>query len=748
MASTPYSPPASRESLEEGFVWIRADTFSPLLLGGGAFLWLFLNVQLAGPGNAWPGWGVPLGLLIATGLCAVLRDQNYRLAALLYTASLLLGTCAFLVTPSEETLVPFLVVPVVLVAGTVLGSRSAFITAAIVSGVILASGSLLGREISTASTVGALSVIWLTALTAWVTTRSLYTALHWAWTNSEHAAARLEEARLYQGQLAAANRQLEEANYRLEQANYALAWARAEAEEARRLKAQFAAHISHELRTPINLIVGFTELMLSDPRTYDSAPLPKPYQTDLTAVYRSARHLQALIDDILDLSQIDAGEMPVLLEVTDVGATVHEAVAAARSLLDRKGLSLEVALAPDLPLLYLDRVRIRQVVLNLLNNAVRFTDRGGASIRAFRDGETVVVEVADTGVGIRPEDLSTLFEPFHQLDLSPTRSRGGTGLGLAISKRFVELHGGRIWATSEGVPGKGSVFSFALPIQIDQSPARHFGGRSEAPHQVRAAASAPTVVVLDDDPAVVSLYQRHLVGYRVTGAASTEQAIALATELKAHAIITDLPETGMTESDAPEGWLYDWTDLAAKFCIRVLGCPIPSGRRMARSLGMVDHLVKPVSRDALLRSVSEVAPQAQKILVVDDEPQMARLLCRLLGSSNREYQLLRAADGQQALEMMHQHRPDLVLLDLLMPQVDGRTVVEQMRQDPALASLPVIAVSGKGIVETIIPCSARALVVISDEVLPTSRLVQWVQTALDALPPAGTAPQGRGQSPQ
>ncbi|MBI2942229.1 MAG: hybrid sensor histidine kinase/response regulator [Chloroflexi bacterium] len=743
MASSTLRCAPAPEALEESFVWIRADTFTALLFGVGAFLWLFFASHLTHPGDFWPGWGVSLALLALISSSGALKRHNYRLAAWMFTGSLMTGTSVFLMTPEEQTLVPFLYSPVVLVAGTLLGSGSAIITAVLASVAIEAASPIAGTVIPYGTTLGALGLIWLTALTSWAMTRNLYTALHWAWANSEQAESRLAEARLYQGRLAAANRQLEDANYRLERANYALTWARAEAEEARRLKAQLAAHVSHELRTPINLIVGFTELMLDDPDTYGGSPLPRAYLTDLTAVHRSARHLKALIDDILDLSQIDAGAMPVLREITDVGAAVHEAVATARELLERKSLSITVAVAPDLPLLYLDRVRIRQVILNLLNNAARFTERGGVSVRTYREGKHVIVEVADTGVGIRPEALGKLFEPFHQLESPPTRSRGGTGLGLAISKRFVELHGGRIWASSEGIPGQGSTFTFSLPIKLEDALLRDdppVAGAGLRP--VAVTASSPAVVVLDDDPAIVNLFQRHLDGYRAVGAKDPAEALALAAELRAHAIVTDAPE-----SDQGVGWLEGWTRIAGESGLRVLCCPMPSGRRVARTLGLVDHLVKPVSRERLLESVETVAPQARAILVVDDDPQMVRLLCRMLESSDRRYQLFRAGDGEQALEMMRQHVPDLVLLDLLMPQVDGLTLLEKMRHEPALASLPVIAVSARGVVEAITPSPGRTLTLVSDDVLPASQLLRCVQTVLDLLPPAGVPRRSSGREP-
>jgi signal transduction histidine kinase/CheY-like chemotaxis protein len=727
--------PSRTETLEENFAWIRADAYDGLLLGAAIFVWLLLNVKLFDAHAVFPGWIVPIALLGTIVYCAVRRRDDYRRSALVFTAALFAADLAYLAAPAgpdECSVTTYLLGIVVLVADTLLGSRPAFVIAGLATVAVLAVPPLAGTTLGFGTLAGALSLAWLCAFASSSTTRSLYTALEWAFRHSEDADRRLAEARLYQGQLAKTNRQLNEALYQLDRANYSLEWARAQAEEARRIKAQFAANVSHELRTPINLVVGFTELMLDDPQTYGDEPLPRPYRTDLAAVYRSARHLRALIDDILDLSQIDAGEMPVLKETSDLCVVVREAVATARQLLDRKRLAVCFDLAPDLPALSLDRLRIRQVLLNLLSNASRFTDEGGVTIRACRseNGDEVVVTVQDTGLGIGAELLPKLFEAFYQGDGSVTRGRGGTGLGLAISKRFVELHGGRIWAESEGVVGRGSTFAFALPIAGAAPVAGDpHAGLSPVP-PTSAEPEAAAVIVLDDDPAIVGLFQRQLTSYRVLGVTSIAEALAEAERLDAHAIIADVAAWRRDD-----GSLADWEEHAARAGRRVLLCPMPSGRRQARGLGLVDYLMKPVSRARLLESVDGAAPDARSVLVVDDDTQMARLLCRMLESAGRGYRTRRAADGEQALEMMRAEVPDLVLLDLLMPQTDGHAVLARMRAEAAWAKVPVIAVSAHGFVEAIAPSTSRSLFLLSEEPLSVSHLLGVVRTLLDALPP-------------
>jgi CheY-like chemotaxis protein len=431
--------------------------------------------------------------------------------------------------------------------------------------------------------------------------------------------------------------------------------------------------------------------------------------------------------------------MPLFKDVVDVPAIIREAAATARPLLERKGLDLHVDIASDLPLVHADRLRIRQVLLNLLNNAVRFTDHGAVTVRALRGGsddEEVVVEVRDTGIGIRPCDLAQLFRAFHQLDASPTKGRGGTGLGLVISKRFVELHGGRIWAHSDG-PSRGATFTFAIPVRPDATSAPLSGATTQWWHLPPPGTTpAATVVVLDDDPAVVHFFERHLDGYRVVGAESTAEAVAAAERSGAHAIIADVPD-GHGAEHARQTWL----DLAARHGLRVLCCPMPSGRRIAQALGLTDYLVKPVTRSALLHAVGHAAPRAKTILVVDDHPQMLRLLCRMLRSSPRGYRLLRANDGEEGLAMVLRERPDLVVLDILMPGLDGLSVAERMRHSPESANIPVIAVSAKGPVEAVAPSGARTLCLHTSQPFALSDLVRAVRVTLDSLPPVASTSQ-------
>ena len=313
--------------------------------------------------------------------------------------------------------------------------------------------------------VGPLVLIYLTAFACWLASRQLHMALGWMQNSYARARDMLEQLREQRATLSRTVRALEDAYVRIEKMNYALVEARNAAEEARRIKAEFAANISHELRTPLNLIIGFSETMANAPETYGDVVWPPSLRGDVEQIYRSSCHLESLIDDILDLSALDARRFGLTTEEVDISEVITEAVSVMEALFSAKGLYLRTDLDPDLPLLRLDPTRIRQVLLNLLSNASRFTSEGGVTVTARLVDGGVQVTVADTGVGIAPEDVPKVFEEFRQVDGSSRRSYEGTGLGVPLSKRLVELHGGRMWLESS--LGQGTTFYFVLPVELE-----------------------------------------------------------------------------------------------------------------------------------------------------------------------------------------------------------------------------------------------------------------------------------------
>ncbi|HEY3079835.1 MAG TPA: hybrid sensor histidine kinase/response regulator [Chloroflexota bacterium] len=634
-----------------------------------------------------PLWAA-IGALMVNGILAltVERWSAVPVGALLVGG--LLATCLGLVAYAGSPLPLYALPLVVLVAGTTRGPAAGTATAGLAGlGVLLLPlgdwqiEAMPHRLAPIGLTAGAAVLLWLGS-------RPERLALAWAWGSYARALDLTEQLRAEQARLASALKSLNHTCYQLEQANIELARARTAADEARRLKVEFAANISHELRTPLNLIIGFSELLLSGPDTYDG-PLVKPYVRDVEAIYRNARHLSQLIDDVLELGEVESGRMGLRKGWTNLGEVVAEAIEVVAVLFEEKGLEITRELPTDLPPVYVDRTRMRQVLINLLNNASRFTDQGGVRIAAAQDERDLTVSVADTGIGIRATDLPHVFEEFRQLEPAHARRAGGSGLGLAICKRFVELHAGNIAVSS--TPGRGTTFWFSLPLtgNVASVPPKA-PWETWAKPRPGGPAAEPTIVVASEDPAAVRLFQRHLDGYQVVAA---QVPSAAPDGPAARALIRVVDDAG---------------DLDAALCAStsgdvdapVLVCRMPSERDLREELGVADYLIKPFTRERLLTSIARF-PSARTILVVDDEPGMVELIARILADVDSGYRVLAADGGEMALETLRSsgEQIDLLILDLLMPPPDGREVLAALRADSRLADLPVIVVSACGFIE-------------------------------------------------
>ncbi len=526
--------------------------------------------------------------------------------------------------------------------------------------------------------LGIVAVGAFAGLLGWAAVHALLTAVQWYLYSYTQAEQNMEEARQHRAQLARVLKDLDQAYHRLERAQASLVAAWKAKDEAERFKTDFVTNVSHELRTPLNLVVGFAEMMMTSPESYGGVPLPGPYRSDLNAIYHSAQHLLALVDDVLDLARIEAGKFALAREKVDIASLVEEAVNVVRDYITAKGLELQIRLSDDLPPLWIDRLRIRQVLLNLLVNAARFTERGWIRVDVSQEGEEVVVRVTDTGRGIPEQDLPRLFEEFRTTEQPISTWHSGTGLGLPISKKFVELHHGRMGV--ESVHGQGTSFWFTLPCAPAPEGGRHVG-RLSHPHPVaRLGASERIVVIVHDDPRIPPLLQRYLDGYRVVGARELQEGARLVEELRPLAVVGDeatpLPEV-------PDDVL-------------LVRCPLPSSRRTAQMMGAVDYLVKPVARQELLETIDRMDRPVRRVLIADDEPEVVRLFRRMLRPRFPAQDCLEAYNGDEALRLMRTQKPDLVLLDLAMPEVDGRSVLERMALDPELADIPVVIVSARG----------------------------------------------------
>lgn len=517
---------------------------------------------------------------------------------------------------------------------------------------------------------------------AWTLGRNLLTAVDWSLSSYAEARKNAEDARQQRARLVQALRQLDVAYYNLQQANAALEVAWKAAEAAERGKSEFVTNISHELRTPLNLIAGFSEVILTAPESYPE-PLPASFRGDLNAIFRSAQHLLMLTTDVIDLARVGAGRLALAREPIDLEQTIRDASDIVREFIETKGLRLRIEVSSALPLLSVDRLRVRQVLLNLLTNAARFTSQGSINVTATLEGDFVLVKVSDSGKGIAPGELDRVFDDFYSGSSSGPTSPGGLGgfgLGLPLSKRFIEMHGGQMGV--ESIIGRGTTFWFTLPILTLE------GGTDEAAWRssrltAPAGVGGHAVILVSPDRWLAQFLQQHLRGYRVVPAADRSSAVHLAAEFRATAIIQD------HRTDSLDG------ELAGP--VPVLQVPLPRSDRLAAELGVAAYLVKPVTRSQLREAIGRLNRSARSILIVDDDDRFDRLLMRMLQSPSQPLaQDIRIAhNGRDALEQLARERPDLILLDLSMPELRGEELIAELKQTPAWAEIPVIIISGQ-----------------------------------------------------
>ena len=459
--------------------------------------------------------------------------------------------------------------------------------------------------------------------------------------------------------------------------------------EANQHKSIFLANMSHELRTPLNAILGFSELLRDDSTGRFDASTGHRF---LDQIHTSGQHLLELINDILDLSKIEAGQMELHPEQIQLADSVGVVLATVEPLARTKDISVQSVSGPGLNLVA-DPIKLRQMLLNLVSNAIKFTSNGGnVSIRTRQVESWIEIAVTDSGIGIADVDLDRLFAEFQQLDAGHGRQQEGTGLGLALTKRFAELHGGEIKVQS--VPGQGSTFTLRLPVETKKSIAMP----ANAVQRIGPAdADRPLILVVEDNPEAAEILARHLEegGFRMTVARTGTEALTMARDLLPVAITLDilLPEI--------DGWEV-LTRLKGDELTRnipVVVVSVIDNPALGRALGALDYFVKPVDRTALLARLgrynftAKVQHTELRVLVVDDEPANLDLLEALLQPEG--FMVLRAAGGKEGIDVARAQRPQLILLDLMMPEVNGFDVVEALRTDKATRSIPIMVLTSK-----------------------------------------------------
>jgi DNA-binding response OmpR family regulator len=366
------------------------------------------------------------------------------------------------------------------------------------------------------------------------------------------------------------------------------------------------------------------------------------------------------------------------------------------------------------------------VLVNLLNNARRFTEQGNITVRVAPETDRLKVTVADTGIGIPPAELHQVFKEFRQLDGSVSLHQEGSGLGLAISKRFVELHGGRIWAESEGIPGQGSSFHFTLPLQ--QPPAIEAGPPAPPPPVRTPTGRGRTILLLDQDPFIGQMIEEGLEACRVVSVKAVSEIPELMREIPIRAVILNLAQKS-------RAWqhLLELREQLGNPPWPVILCPLVSPQYLGEALGVKDYLVKPITRQALLTLLNRLDGDIRRILVIDDDPRMVNLLTRLLEMDSQKYEIIQANNGQAGLAEMQKQSVDLVLMDLSMPELDGYSLLSHMRQNSRLSQIPVAVITAHtGSPEEERQLGGRSLVISYPTGLTNAEVLHYLHHILEA----------------
>lgn len=696
---TPTASPAGDHSITQE---IKESTFRTLVTTTGAVLvvWYLLASFDIGLGNMVHISFVLLTAGVGSALAYFVASRSFSAARAVFIFSLLLACLLALYFFQQPDLVFFLSLLPMLAAAITFHWEFGLLAEAGIAVLFLVAEPLGWSQ--TLLLPGLLSLKGLTALllgsvmliVGHAYSRAMLQISSWSMINYHKAREELESIREERVHLLQVQEDFALANKELARLTERLGAMTQIAEEARRVKEDFVARVSHELRTPLNMIIGFSEMIMKSPQVYGDS-IPSPLLADVDAILRNSHHLSRLVDDILDLSQVEAGRMALTKEWTSVEEVIDEAVSAVRGLFDSKGLYLRETFAEKLPHVFCDSTRIRQVIINLLGNAARYTDKGGVAIRVWTDQNELIIGVKDTGPGIASADQKRIFEPFQQVDGVLRRHKGGTGLGLTISKQFVEMHGGKMWVESE--PGVGSEFFFSLPVSVNAtaegergSARRWFNPFVEYEPRTHLAnlpveKIKPRFVVVEREDNVRRLFTRYSNSVELICVNRIDQGVSETQHSPAQALVLNTPES----LDDP-GIQASLSGLP--FGTPVFTCWLPGKEEAARRLGVIDYLVKPVSLQEVLNALEKVNG-TKKVLVVDDEPEILRLLARMLSSTEKPYSVIQAMNGIRALQLLRTRKPDMMLLDLVMPEMDGFQVLQEKSQDPAIRDIPVVVIS-------------------------------------------------------
>ena len=598
----------------------------------------------------------------------------------------LLGAMGFLV------LIPIPVTLAVALLGTGAGGIVAAVESVMVTLLTMFGASPLGAGTAVTATVS----LWITFGILAAIYLPMMRIEDWSQRHVLRVEKLLDEARDRNADLDQVLSDLVHVNRQLDLANERLAAAQTIAEEARRSKSMFVAKVSHELRTPLNMIIGLADFLLTQVNR-NGETIPLDMLKDVQIIHRNSEHLSKMINDVLALSQTEAGQLVLHRRWVNMSDEIRDAVTVVKPLLDKKGLHLEVVVQEHLPEVYCDPIRIRQVILNLVSNAGRHTESGYVRIEAKQEERYVTISVSDTGSGIPEQDLAQVFEPFFQDENHSALAQGiSSGLGLTVSKQFVEQHDGSIWAESE--PGKGSRFAFRLPLNPVAAPITTASGwineewmwKERSRHtELPKLSTEWRVIICDESGRIYPLFSKFIASeIELVETQNIAQVVAHMKDMPAHIVVF--------HDEDPS--CLDRTLLEARSLIPdtpLIGCALPITSERRETPDIADYLIKPITRADLRDAIETLSKPARRILVIDDDAEVRDLFSRMLRDLDNCLEIKTAANGDAALQLMREEQFDLILLDIVMPNRDGWSVLEEKQTISHMRDTPVLIMSAQ-----------------------------------------------------
>lgn len=687
----------------EDFELLQSTSRTAMLTTGAIYLIFHLIATLFWPEIFSPSlWAATLIMAAAMAFGLMLLDKVFILAQAIWFSGLASAALyAYTVYQRPEIALFFWLFP--LMAEMIYGLRGALVVEGLTILLITNLWRIpwvapLPQNYDLVLVMGSLAMTGL----GWGMSSNMMSAIEAAIYHHRVALQRLEETRRHRAEISVLLTEKSKSNYQLDRLNRMLEFARAQAEEASDDRERFSLAVSHELRSPLNFIVGFSDLIVNSPETY--GPMedwPPGLYEDIDGIYRSSTHLLSLINDILDMGKIDAHQMTLLRDRVTIEQILIEVEEMVEKAVSEKGLRLYVEVQDGLPALNVDRTRIRQVLINLITNALRFTSQGKIVLRAFReDGNGLRIEVEDTGMGIAQEDLGKIFDEFRQVGNPNWQRSEGTGLGLSIARRFVELHGGKM--SVESTLGKGSCFSFTLPMQENVMEMHEMDLLSPRSGVARArvlSSGSDALVYLCSNGFWARIFSDTLREYKVTITKDPGRLAALVTQMYPRAVIVD---QALLDDELVQEFLHNPPYDLPVICFTP---PLVSEGEPDLPKNVARYLVKPVTRGELSEALGAISGakhlQGGRLLLVDDDPTMLRFMTQILKSSSAEaeeglgvqFDLTHISNGTDALDWMRSGQADVLLLDIGLPDMDGLHLLDQMQGDARTRDIPVIIIS-------------------------------------------------------